>query len=191
MDTVFKAAWQAMNEYCSNKSEITLNKKQEKKYVGKCAGLYRDFISEYMSADSNVLDRHKISSIIAIVGSSDDYVQSVNAVGDDKFFLGRYNVPLAVALAFIEQSMNKDLHDFKLIGESERLKLHIPLPTSCNTPYIDSIARILWFEERKSVSDTLRVVELANIFFLIEECTLLKYGVNMQKWVEMKKEQEL
>ncbi len=188
MDAVFKAAWDAMERYSNDIKKIKINKDKKDIFVEKCKNLYKNFFKEYMNGDSKTLDRHKIGAIISVVGSSDDYIESAVSINGNEFFLGRYNIPIVVSLSFIGQEINKDLHRFKFVRRSKHIDLHIPLPASCETFYIDSLARMLRFEEAKNISDTLRVLELANTFFLIEECTLLKLKINMDKWVKLKRQ---
>lgn len=189
MNAVFKAAWEAMEKYSKQVDKIKIIKDKENVFIEKCMKLYNNFSDEYMSKDNTELDRHKIGAIISIVGSSDNYIESNILIKKDMFFLGRYSIPVVVAFDFIEQQMNDDLHQFRLIRKNKTAKLYIPSPSSCETWYIDSIARILLHEEKKNVSDTLRVVELANTLFLIEECTLLKYKINMKKWLDLKNDE--
>ena len=192
METVFIAAWEAFEKLAEINTEFELENKKDE-FVKKCTTLYDEFVDEHMQKtkfkEKQYLDRHKLGAIIAIVGSK-GYIKSRNSIPSDKFFIGQYLVPVIVALQLVLDDTNKDLIDANLIKGNELIEnLYIPEPKVCSTPYQVVLARTLFFEEDYGVNDLLRVIELANVFFLIEELTLIKEDIPMDKWLAFKRNQ--
>lgn len=206
MKDVFKAAWDAFEIFAKNNENKVVLVGNKDEFAESCCVLYNKFIDKYMkkdspsksnskiesknnSVDAPKLDRHKIGAIISIVGSR-NYFKPKNDNGTDQLFIGKYTIPISVGLQLVIDDTNADLKEFGFLNQEKTdIKMYIPKPKVCKTNYIVSIARNLIFEEQSKVDDLLRVLELANVFFLMEECTLLFEKVPMNEWLEFKRNQ--
>lgn len=209
MKNVFEAAWEAFEEIRDKNENIVLQEDKRDEFVNECVSLYNKFIDVHMAKPTDEinkdneknkdgssvvkqnLDRHKNAAIVSIIGSR-GYIQSKNEISDDEFFIGRYTVPITVAIQIVLDDTNRDLVAAKLIDSENLLnKFYIPEPKVCATDYEVVLARTLYFEEEYNVDDLLRIIELANVFFLMEELTLLKANIPMDKWLKFKRSQSL
>lgn len=192
MKSVFKAAWALMRECCKNYDDVSFDDTQENKnrFLVDCVSLYEEFVNNHMKKNEKKkvnLDRHKVGAIIAIEGSKGHYFTYKNELQSDQLFLGNFSIPLIVGLSLVEQEFSKDLQVYHLADNIDDVKLYIPEPSSCDTLYIDSLARMLYFAQEYKVNELMQVLEFANIFFLIEECTLLANSIDISKWIHNKK----
>lgn len=199
MKDVFLAAWDAFEAFTeSNNDLITLNGNKDD-FVQNCCDLYNRFIEKYMkkasknnsivdetSINQSKLDRHKIGAIISIVGSR-KYFSIKNQDTADSLFIGQYTIPISVGLQLVIDDINSDLKEWG--SKKSSIEMYVPEPKVCKTNYIVSLARILIFEEQNKVDDLLRIIELANVFFLMEECTLLNENIPMNEWLNFKRNQ--
>lgn len=197
MKNIFEAAWKAF-EFEKFQEYVEIKKEKRDFFVNTCCQLYKDFGTQFMKKQTKAsshpqkwpeLDRHKIAAIIAVVGSKDGLICSKQTIREDEFFIGRYTIPILVGLQFIMDDTNKDLANFSICVDQLPLKLYIPDTKVCTTKYIISLARRLYLEEKEDVDDVIRVLGLANVFFLMEECTLLKNNIPMDTWLKRKREQ--
>ena len=194
MRQVFEAAWKSFVLFRDNHTDLVELEDKKEQFVNECCDLYKGFVNKHMKKTTNnndklKLDRHKIGAIVAIVGSR-DYFSSINTVNSDVFFVGKYTIPINVGLQIILDDINRDLKDFGFFSKKRKsIEIYIPQAKVCTTSYDVVLARTLYYEEENKVDDVLRVLELANVFFLIEECTLLSESVHMQKWLDFKREQ--
>lgn len=192
MKRVFKAAWSLMGECCKNYDDVSFNDTHENKsrFLDDCVSLYENFVKCHMKANENKevnLDRHKVGAIIAIKGSRGHYFTCKHESQPNELFLGQFSIPLIVGLSLVEQELCNDLQKYRLVDNIDDIVLYIPEPSSCNTLYIDSLARMLYFAQKYDVDELMQVLEFANTFFLIEECTLLSNKIDINQWLDNKK----
>lgn len=202
MKDVFKAAWDVFEAFAKQNKNVVLLDGKKDEFVNSCCLLYNQFVDKYMKKDSTYtpeiqetfvnnlkLDRHKIGAIISIVGSR-GYFRRREESKTDKLFIGQYTIPISVGLQLVVDDTNSDLKEFGFLNQEKKsIEMYIPEPKVCKTNYIVSLARNLIFEEQSKVDDLLRVMELANVFFLMEECTLLYEKVPMDEWLNFKRNQ--
>lgn len=206
MKTVFVSAWSLLDELCSKNNHITLLKDKQEDFTHHCCELYKQFCDKFMqkpsSPDTKIyLDRHKVGAIIAVQGAFGGYLQYDSQIEPNYVFLARYAMPIVVGLSLLEQEMNENLQPFceDFNSSFSAQALYIPEPSSCDTKYINSLARMLYYEEQRVrekenggqqiVDDMLLIIlEFANTFFLLEECTLLFNHIDTKKWSKFMRE---
>lgn len=194
MKDVFYAAWTAFGELCGE--DITLCESQKENFVEKCCDAYKNFSNKYMHdvvtknekhGNQLSLDRHKTAAIISVIGAN-GYIKSKKMLEENEILWGQFTIPLVVGLSLVQQDFNDDLHRFKILKETSDIQVYIPTPSSCDRYYIDALARNIYYGLKLGEKYTdVMIMDLANIFFLLEECSLLKNEINIKKWLEYKK----
>lgn len=193
MDSLYSSAWDILKKYCDQSEDISLNEEKRNIFLDDCKKLHKDFWEKRMLHDKidKRLDRHKLAAIIAIVGSDEKfYTDYTTIVKENLLNIGRFVAPLAVALSFIEQEIKSDLKELNL-DVNGIFELYIPKAVVCETPYIAVIGRLMYNEEKEKIDNTLRVLELSNILFLLEECALISSKINMDEWVKKKRKKNI
>lgn len=182
MNTIYRDAWKAIKEYSEQDSRIAFVVSEEE-FVNKCDTVHKYIIRDYMKKNPKPqLDRHKLAAIIAVCGSAESFIKSSEEIEGDNIFFGRFMVALYVALSFMEDDLNADIKESKLLSPDEKVGLCLPDPVICETKSVNSMARMMYWEERTKTDVCIRVLELANTLFLIEQYTLLMYDVDLEEW---------
>lgn len=192
---IYNIAWSSLEKFLKDSNTLILQDNSMSKFTESCEELHKKIISEYMkspspeSDDEIQLDRHKLAAVIAISLSKGNYVGYTKDLEADSILLGRYLAAIYVACSLVEKDMNNDLKAAGLISKYDIITLCLPEPIICDTKSANTLARMLIWEERKKVDDCIRVLELANTLFLIEQYTLLINDIDMGKWKEYQKKQ--
>lgn len=194
MNDIYITAWDSLKKYIKDDKSLILKDKLQRKFIEDCETLHEKIKSEYMkslskeSQDKIQLDRHKLAAVIAVSLSKGDYIDYVNTLEVGDIFFGKYLAAIYVACSLVEEDMNNDLDASRLKDEyGGIITLCLPEPVICDTKSANTLARMLIWEERKKVDDCIRVLELANTLFLIEQYTLLMNDIDMEKWKKYQK----
>ena len=103
------------------------------------------------------------------------------SVKDDEIALAPYAVALNVGLSFLLDRLNEKL---TAAGAKEIEEFQLPFPIACDTPYFESLCRMLYYEDNNegksgiSYEMSLNMVEWADRFFLLEYILLQKNKIN-------------
>lgn len=187
MKTIYRDAWKAIKEYIIKDGDMECMMEEEK-FAEYCESLHNKIKDNYMkNIPEPHLDRHKLAAIIAVCASNEKVIQKKTEIEKGKLFLGRYLVALYAALSFMEDNLNKDIKDSGLLHLERKIGLCLPDPVICETKSVNAMARMMYWEERENTDDCIRVLELANTLFLIEQYTLLMYDVDIDSWAVYKR----
>lgn len=142
--------------------------------------LYHFIQDKYMSKDVDELDRHKVAAIIvtSLIKASPLVVRK--APENDMLFLGNHYIALQIALAYMLNLLNQELRDRDL---PEVDKYMLPEAFSCETNYMDIMARNLYFSENNPAWN-INPLDWAERFFLLEYITLKERGIDMRRLKE-------
>lgn len=137
---------------------------------------YENVLKNYMLTDVRALDRHKVTAILIISLVESEPLEAVNLPGD-KIFLGNENLALQIGLSYMQHELNDVLQEKGIKRKIAQYRM--PVPISCDTSYIDVMARNLYLTKTDDVNDWgLNPLELSERLFLIEYITLLGEGIN-------------
>lgn len=184
MKEIYSNSWEAIKEFAQKDSRIKLNDLKET-FEKECVAVHNELVEKYMRKDSKPqLDRHKLAAIIAVCGSQEGFIESGEEIKGDNIFFGRFMVSLFAALSFMEDDLNEDIKASKLLPPDEKVGLCLPDPVICETKCVNAMARMMYWEEQTKTDKCMRVLEMANTLFLVEQYTLLMYDVDLEEWTK-------
>lgn len=137
---------------------------------------------EFMKDPKKELDRHKIAAILTISIIQTRAITYNKQIQDDKIFIGGQLLAITCGLSYMQDQLNQLLteHGYKTID-----KYDLPSPFSCDTNYLEVLARNLYYQEFAEDSSgeklwRLNPLSLANDYYLIEYITLLTRGIPIE-----------
>lgn len=127
----------------------------------------------YMTKDTEFLDRHKVAAITVKTIIDLHLVGYKRKIASNEVFIGAELIALQVALSYMFKMLEKKI---EIAGLPFSAKSYVlPIPMSCNTDYMYIFARnLLYCQECGGIVS----IELADKFFLIESLTLKEYRIN-------------
>lgn len=159
----------------------------EKKFIHLC-----NYIREtFMSPNTETLDSHKQAAALVISAIECKLVAPKNK--DNSMLL--YNTALGLGILYLQNRMNEQLHNLKLIDKNTEIKISFPTAFACDTPYFSIMTRLLYYEDSsKEQGEDLKpylnydgstlkynILEMSDRFFLLEYITLLENHINPLK----------
>lgn len=141
---------------------------------------WRELIQKkYMKDPEKELDRHKIAAILTISIIQSKSIYYNNKISNNQIFIGLQLLAVTCGLSYMQDELNKILIEN---GYDPIDKYDLPIPFSCDTNYLEVIARNLYYQEHGTDLSgkkvwTFNPLDLANEYFLIEYITLIKRGI--------------
>lgn len=170
--------WKMFDEVCqdmrSQDPHIIFHADKKQKFFDSFQKMYDLILNECMDVKRgiNTLDRHKVAGIIVVSGIESEFV-SMQELKNGTVFLGKEIISLSVALSFLQAALNMELEK---AGSEKRIGQFVyPQALMCKTDYFDIMARNLFYSQKYWQMNPL---ELAEKFFLIENYTLEKNGID-------------
>lgn len=160
---------------------------KKREFVEKCLNVEQAVKDTYMESSDVELDYHKAAAVIAVCLSDEQFIRSDNAVKSGSVLMGGFILALYAALSFMEETVNEELKKSKLIDSDEYITIFLSEPDICDTPAINVMARMLAWEHSANMPDSLRVMELANTLFLIEQNVFLVNDIDLEEWEKYRK----
>lgn len=150
---------------------ISFNSKNSEKFIQIFKDHYAEIINRFMK-DTEELDSHKQAAIIVISCLESELIKADAPEG--KINIAPQFVAVAVAISYMNDILQRKL-------EEKKIKLKTPdyiIPTSisCDTPYLEVVCRILYYEQNEKDMN-FNVLELADRFFLMEYINLIQHGI--------------
>lgn len=167
-------AWKAMKTECERFQEkdstIIFDEAKFDVFSELFRKQYKDIMNNFMK-DTTELDSHKQAAIITISALRSKAIQH-NVEGDNISIVPQL-IAINVALSYMNDRLNELLSKKKL-KEIEQYRL--PVAIACDTPYIEIMSRILYYEQVCENMD-FNVLELADRYFLLEYINLLEHKI--------------
>lgn len=185
MTPVIKKTWAALQSaynQISGGQDISFHEEAYPQFEEKFMYYYNLVLKQFMTEDTKELDEHKQASVIIISAIESNVIQQT--VQADEIPLATYAIALQVGLSFLLDRINDKL---KIVGEDPIKEFELPFPLACNTPYFESLCRMLYYEDSKIEKHgidypmTFNIVDWSDRFFLLEYILLQKNKVN--PWV--------
>lgn len=182
MTPVIKKAWAAIDSVCKQlkeKTGVLFRTEAYSEFETQFNYHYGIFMREFMTKETEELDEHKQAAVIVISAIKSNAIQQ--SVRDNEVALAPYAIALKVGLSFLLDRINERLI---AVGKKEIEEFQLPCPIACDTPYFESICRMLYYEDSSdgksgiSYPMSLNMVELADRFFLLEYILLLNNDIN-------------
>lgn len=187
MKTVIRKAWNALKYTCEQIEKnacVSFRDENYPKFEEYFEKYYKLLLSEFMTTETTELDEHKQAAVIVISAIQSNAIQQTTE--DGKIGLAQYAVALNVGLSFLLDRINERISDKKVdVGNGRRIEeFNLPYPLACDTPYFESLCRMLYFEnggaEKEGINYQMsyNIVEWADRFFLLEFILLLQNKIN-------------
>lgn len=185
MTPVIEKAWAALESICKQlkgRTGVLFTTEAYSKFKGQFEYHYKIFMDEFMTEETEELDEHKQAAVIVISAIKSNAIQQ--SVRNDEIALAPYAIALKVGISFLLDRINEKLIG---VGEKKIEEFQLPVPIACDTPYFESLCRMLYYEDSSddkngiSYPMSLNMVELADRFFLLEYILLLKN--NIDPWI--------
>lgn len=185
MIPVIKKTWDALRSACnqiSASSDISFREEAYSQFEKQFYYYYDLVLKQFMTEDTTELDEHKQAAVIVISAIESNAIQQTVQVNEIP--LAPYAIALQVGLSFLLDRINEKL---QIAGESLIKEFQLPAPIACNTPYFESLCRMLYYEDSKAEKYgidypmTFNIIDWSDRFFLLEYILLQKNKVN--PWV--------
>lgn len=134
---------------------------------------YQDIMSRFMNPETNALDAHKQAALITICCLESKAIKH-NVKNDNQISIVPQVIAVTVGLSYMKDRLN-ELLKRKKIGKQLK-EYYLPVALACDTPYLEIISRILYYEEHEEDMQFC-VLELSDRFFLLEYINLLQQGI--------------
>ena len=182
MTAVVDKIWNALRLTCSQLNDqvnISFQEGNYSQFKKLFTDYYALFLKEFMMQDTRALDEHKQAAVIVISAIQSNAIQQTASEGE--IALAPYAVALNVGFSFLLDRINEKLKDISVKPIEE---FQLPYPIACDTPYFETLCRILYFEnggaskEGISYPVTFNIIEWADRFFLLEYILLQQNEIN-------------
>lgn len=154
---------------CSSKADenIILNKERKMIFQKIFEEIYDKIKSKNMRNEVVFLDRHKVAAII-ICSVIKTKIIECRSIDDNKVFLGNYWLALSAGLSYLQYELNQMLQEQ---GKLPIKEIIFPDIMYGKSSYKENLINMLYYSD---LEDSLNVLELANIMFLLEKINLLQ-----------------
>ncbi len=176
VDRVWDSICAGINVIRMNDSSIKsddLNKKK-KVFEDNFHLLYDKINRDYMTSDTETLDRHKVASIIMVSIIKSNILTTQTTIPADKHFMGNYILATDCGFAYMLKELNEKLRN---LGQKEIRNFFFPDAMACKTSYYRIFFRNLYFANNDS-DWNLNPLDIAERLFLLEYMTLKEEGIN-------------
>lgn len=175
MNMMLELTWNALKDSCGKFKErysgIEFIDSNRENFYSLFKENYRQIKERFMK-DTDKLDSHKQAAIITISFLKSDSIKC--EVREGKICIVPQLVALDVAISYMRDSLNKLLKEKNLKEIGDYI---LPIPIACETPYLEVIARILYYEQSERDAQYC-IMDLADRYFLIEYMNFTYYGIN-------------
>lgn len=178
MKEIIDKAWSAIeSEYRRFKeksSDIVFNDEKYTIFKKTFEEQYNQVMDTFMDKTyTKELDAHKQAAIITISCLKGDII--THKVQDNKISIVPQLIAINVGLSYMNDRLNELLEKKHI---KERIDKYIlPVAIACNTPYIEIMSRILYYEQQDEYNIKFNILELSDRYFLLEYINLIEYGI--------------
>lgn len=182
LQPVIEKVWDAIRRTCEQTGEqsgVMFCAEKYEQFADNFERYYNLFRNDFMTEKTTELDEHKQAAVIIVSAIEANAIHQ--EVREGMVALAPYAIPLNVSLNFLLDRINEKL---KKVGEKEITELFLPFPLACDTPYFESLCRILYLENGGakeagiSYPMSFSLVEWADRFFLLEYILLQQNSIN-------------
>lgn len=174
MTEAIKFAWDAIKSesmrFREGNSAIEFHEEGYAEFESLFTRHYNDIMNRFMR-ETEVLDSHKQAAIITISCLESNAVR--HEVEDGKISIVPQLIAVNVGLSYMNDRLNEMLEE-RGLGTIERYDM--PIAIACETPYIEIICRLLYYEQHEE-DMVFNVMELADKYFLLEYISLIQNGI--------------
>lgn len=138
---------------------------------------YYDDIMERFMKETEALDSHKQAAII-VVSCLESGIITAECTEKGKITIATQLIAVTVALSYMNDMLNKKIGaaDINIYID----KYIFPEALSCDTPYLEIICRLLYYEQHEPDMN-FNILEIADRFFLLEYLNLLQHEIDPLK----------
>ncbi len=171
--------WEYIEDRAREKpANVIFNIDKKEAFVESYIKDYDKIIHKYMRKDTTSLDSHKCAALFIIQCLKNKVFTTIEDTNDKSSTINIYPqiVAIDIAFAFMLKCLNEALNKKNL---RKKIKKYIlPMPYSCDRPYVEVMSRILYYEGKENdMQLSYNYFELSDRLFLIEYLTLLQCGI--------------
>lgn len=154
---------------CNSETDenVILNKEKKIVFQKIFEEIYNKIKNQNMRDEVIFLDRHKVAAIV-ICSIIKTKVFEYRMTDENKVFLGNYCLALSAGLSYLQYELNQALQEE---GKLPIKKIGFPDVMYGKSSYKENLVNMLYFSD---LEDSLNVLGLANIMFLLEQINLLQ-----------------
>lgn len=146
---------------------IILNKERKLVFQEIFEEIYNKIKCQHMKDEVVFLDRHKVAAII-ICSVIKTKIFECRIINENEVFLGNYCLALSAGLSYLQYELNQMLQEK---GKLPIEKIIFPDVMYGKLSYKENLINMLYISD---LEDSLNVLGLANIMFLLEQINLLQ-----------------
>lgn len=159
-----------------NSNDVIINNEKKSLFIKYCKDYRKMVLTNYMDEDTKELDRHKIAAIIVVSLIKSGAIQQAKdiIISEDEIFVGDKMLAMDMALAYMLSDLNQHI---EAKGITPLNHYFFPNSFSCEYNFYDVMVRKIFYNEENNILDKI-ILDLADLFFLIEYITLLKSDID-------------
>lgn len=181
MTSIINRVWEALHETYEhiNDTTISFDDNAYDEFKTLFTKYYNQILKEFMIKDTKSLDEHKQTAIIIISTIESGVIKQTVPKGNIP--LAPYVIALHVGLSFLLDRINERL---KASKQQKIEEFILPLPLACDTPYFETLCRILYYEDALTEKENItypmsfNIVEWSDRLFLLEYILLQSNKIN-------------
>ncbi len=178
MNEMIMAAWNVLDIATTQAgfkdNKVVLDNSKMEVFAQLFQKKYNDVKSLFMKKSVDYLDRHKVASILMASAIEADIVRYDGDISEGSVFIGKYLIAVSAGINYMQDSLNEKL---KKKGQEPIKELFFPVAFSCKTPYLQILARNLYFTHEKT-DWKFNLLNMSENLFFLEYITLKENGID-------------
>lgn len=175
MKEIIEYTWEQFKEQCEdfkkNEKNLVFHDENYNVYDELFRNKYQDVLKRFMK-ETTELDSHKQAALITICCLEADVI--THEVDEGNISIIPEIIAVNVGMSYMNDRLNELLKKKRI---EKRIPQYIlPLAISCETPYMEIICRLLYYNKNEK-DMCFNVLELSDRYFLLEYINLIQNGI--------------
>ncbi len=175
MGNIVDKSWEQFKEqseeFKKTEPSVVFHDEKYEEYKNRFMSQYDDILNRFMK-DTTELDSHKQAALITICCLESEVI--THEVDKEHISIVPEIIAVNVGMSYMNDRLNENLKKKGLHKKIE--KYDLPIAISCDTPYMEVICRMLYYEKIEE-DMCFNVLELSDRYFLIEYINLVQNGI--------------
>jgi hypothetical protein len=175
MKEIIEYTWQQFKEqyedFKKNEQNLVFHDENYDVYDELFRNKYQDILNRFMR-ETTELDSHKQAALITICCLEADVI--THKVAEGTISIIPEIIAVNVGMSYMNDRLNELLKKKRI--ERRIPQYSLPLAISCETPYMEIICRLLYYNKNEE-DMCFNVLELSDRYFLLEYINLIQNGI--------------
>ena len=175
MKEIIEYTWQQFKEqyedFKKNEQNLVFHDENYDVYDELFRNKYQDILNRFMR-ETTELDSHKQAALITICCLEADVI--THKVAEGTISIIPEIIAVNVGMSYMNDRLNELLNKKRI--ERRIPQYSLPLAISCETPYMEIICRLLYYNKNEE-DMCFNVLELSDRYFLLEYINLIQNGI--------------